>query len=135
MGFSLLGGLVRVSPPLAKNLLISPSWKTPPQSTPPSKVLILTLPPPSPHIHWRLIHPSLNISFHVKPNKSFIFSCSHCSCAMYTQVMLILVLISVHYCIYRMLFLIWKRFKWSNALLRFEIPSKKSLPLANLSLL
>ena len=49
--------------------------------------------------------PPLNNNFHVITNKNFIFSCRDCSCiifiltlySLYTQVMLILILINVQY--------------------------------------
>ena len=75
----LLGGMGRVLPPLAKNLLIPP---------PPGKVPQQT-------------HPQIFIS----PTKDLKFSCSHSSCtifilpaySLHRKVMLILILINVQY--------------------------------------
>ena len=80
-------------PPIVENLFTSPTWKNPPSRLPPPKVNSY-LPPAS-----------LNINIHLIIQKNFIFSCRHSSCtifilisySLYTQVMLILILIDVQY--------------------------------------
>ena len=66
------------------------------------------------------------------PNKSFIYSCSHCSCTIF-----VLILCSVHLrhanfdfnccsVFTDSCFVLWKRSPWSKSLLRFPPPGNKT---------
>ena len=66
------------------------------------------------------------------PNKSFIYSSSHCSCTIF-----VLILCSVHLrhanfdfnccsVFTDSCFVLWKRFPWSKSLLRFPPPGNKT---------
>ena len=93
--FSLLGRRGE-SPPLAENLLIP---------SPPGKIHPSRFSPSHSYLTHQRFTPPLNNNFHVITNKNFIFSCRDCSCiifiltlySLYTQGMLILILINVQY--------------------------------------
>ena len=93
--FSLLGRWGE-SPPLAENLLIP---------SPPGKIHPSRFSPSDSYLTHQRFTPPLNNNFHVITNKNFTFSCRDCSCiifiltlySLYTQVMLILILINVQY--------------------------------------
>ena len=125
--FSILGrGRWGQVPCKSQNLVISPR---------PGKIPLIRLPPPNFFfLQQRLISRTLNNIFHV----SFIFICSHgsctifvlISCSLYTQVMLILMLIDVQYSQKAVFRFGTGSNSQNHSSSGYHYPVKKSLPLS-----
>ena len=95
----------------------SPTWKHPPSRLPPYQRLI---PPPSCH----------------NKIKTFIFSCSHCSCTIFNVIFFIHkghTNFHFNWCLIftKSCFWLWKRFDWWKSLLLWFPPPGKKIPQEN----